>query len=165
MSSNAFIEKTEGCLSKDVNKQASKTLSNVDDRNTDNVRLSKMILMCLNYRIRKAVEFHTARTLSSIREIISKYNWILSRLLQSGEITIDTSFLELVKILENSPIMKRMLCCGHLLAKHVFEEFLNRKCTERAKRYKHNENGSINVKYFTQDIKEHQDDEKEEGEI
>lgn len=165
MPDNAFVEKAGDCLSKDVNKQISETSSKIDNRDANDTRLSKMTLMCLNYKIRKAMALHTARCMPSSSEVISRYNWTLSRLLQSGEITTDTNFSELVKTLENSSIMKRMLCHGHMLAKHVFEEFMNRQCTDRAKRHKQNENSSINAKYPRRDIKEHEDDEREEGEI
>lgn len=161
MPDNACVEKAGSCLSKDVGKQ----ISEADNRAANDTRLSKMTLMCLNYKIRKAVELHTARCMPSNSEVMAKYNWTLSRLLQSGEITTDTSFSELVKILEDSSVMKRMLCHGHVLAKHVFEEFLSRQCAERAKRHKQHENSSTNARYPRQDIREHEDDEREEGEI
>lgn len=165
MSDNAFEEKVGDFLSKDVNRQMSETSSKIDKSAANDTRLCKMILVCLNCRIRKVLESPTAGIIRSNNEVIFKYNLILSRLLQSGEINIDTKFSELIKILENTSIMKRMLGCGHMLAKYVFEDFLSRQYTERAKRHKHNENSSIDAKCFRKVAKEHEGDEKEEGEV
>ena len=88
-----------------------------------------------------------------------KYNWILSNLFQNGEITTDTSFSELLKRLEKSSTMIRMVRFGHVPAKSAFEEFLNNQRAERTKKLKRTESSS-NTNYSRKPSEENENDVK-----